>query len=623
MAKKTTKAAPADGASTAANLQAAWPFPTVTKTVEFPSPVPGDPDAVATATFEEPAGERIRADAIRLYTDPDKNRVERVALEQLIECPFNPRTRYDPKALAELADTIRGVGVMQPLLARPVDYAQISHNSQPVQAYEIVFGHRRYRAAKIAGEGDVPVIVRELTDAQSAQLQAIENLQREDLDEIEEAKGYASYLQAHGVSKDQLAEELGLSRTHVYARLKLLNAVPSVQEACQAGEIQGEVALFISRLATPKLQDKALASLRSNGHDLEDGGKKSVRRIREFLKERFTLKLGEALFDTKDGALLAHAGACTDCPKRTGNAPEFQDLCETREGDYRGHTQRGEPNLCTDPDCFEAKKKAHLASKAAALEAKGKTVITGGKARSAISATGEVKGGYIALKDVKAELAKAKGKKGNEGIEVTPVIIQNPRDGKTVEVVKVEDLKVVGVKVKQAPAASGGRTDWQQQQRQREEERQKQEAKAAVETKVNCAILAAVRQAAAGQPLSAFALQLIAGAALSGIDYQQRNLMAQLHECKSADDLRKKVGQLPVDRLTTLLLDCALVDNVVAQSYGPRDKPEPLLAAAKHYGVDVAAIRKAVMATAADTKTEDLLKGAEQQAEEEDEAAEV
>lgn len=616
MAKKQ-KAAPADGDATAGNLQAAWPFPTTTKREKAAAVAEPDEgnDAATGPADAEHGGDRIRVETIRLYTDPSKNQVEQIALEQLLESPFNPRTRYDEKALAELAETIRGVGVMEPLLARPANYASITHNNQPVQAYEIVFGHRRYRAARIAGEAAVPVIVRELTDAQSAQLQAIENVQREDLDAIEEAKGYANYLQAHGVTKDQLAEEIGLSRTHVYSRLKLLEGVPAVQEALRSGEIEAEVALYIARIPHAKLQEKALASLKSNGIPIEDGGKPSVRRIREFLRERFTLKLSEAMFDTKDAALLTQAGACTDCTKRTGNSPEHQDLAETTQGMTRWgrrETDKGEPNLCTDPECFEAKKKAHLAAAAAVLEAKGKTVIAGGKARSAISAQGEVKNGYVALKDVKALLAKA-GK--SKAAEIPVVTIQNPRDGKTVEAVKEEDLKAAGVKVK----AGGQRNDraaYDAQNRKHEEERRKAMERQQVETKVNTALLSAVRVAAAGQPLSTLALQHAVMVAYRGVEYQARGLLATLHGCKDQHALEKKLGQLPADRLATLLLDCALVHNVVANGYRD-DKPVALLAMAKELGVDVAAIRKEVAAAAGDTKTQDLLQGADQAEDEE------
>lgn len=603
MAKK--KHAPADGASTTGTLQASWPFPALPGSE--PTSDTGEAQAADQPAAVAPVTERIHVDAINLYTDPTKNVVERVELQQLFESPFNPRKRYNEAALEELASTIRGVGVMQPILVRPVNMP-VEKDGQPVATYEIVFGHRRFRAAKLALETFVPVIVRDLTDAQSAQLQAIENVQRKDLDPIDEALGYANYIEAHGVSKDQLAAEIGLSRTHVYGRLKLLNAVPAVRQAVQDDEIGSEVALLISRIHTAKLQEKALASLKSNYIDLEDGGQKSYRKVRDFLKERFTLNLKEALFDTQDEHLLANAGACAACPKRSGNAPEFSDITQPHLAlhGHPGARRPGEPNLCTDPDCFEAKKKAHLRSKAADLQAKGKTVIEGGKARTAIGADGTVKGGFISLKEAKAELAKIKGKKkGDAPAVLQTVVIQNPRDGKTVEAVKVDDLKAAGVVVKDKPAGQG-RTDYAAEERKRQAERHAAEKRAAVETKINCAILTAVRAAAAALPRSAFDLQMVAMVAVAGVEYHSTNLLATLHGFKDRDQLRKKVGQMTVEQLTTLMLDCALVAHVQATSYR-NDKPEALLSAAKHYGVDVASIRKEVAGTAADTHTQDLL----------------
>lgn len=106
--------------------------------------------------------------------------------------------------------------------------------------------------------------------------------------------------------------------------------------------------------------------------------------------------------------------------------------------------------------------------------------------------------------------------------------------------------------------------------------------------------------------LSTLALQLIAAAALRGVAYNERDLIAQLHGHKSIEDLRKAVGSMPPERLTTLLLDCALVDDVIVEVHHPR-KPDGLLTAAKHYGVDVTKIRKEVEALPKDTKTPDLL----------------
>jgi ParB/RepB/Spo0J family partition protein len=599
--KKPTPAAADDAAPV--NPQDAWPFPKsahAPRKAAKPAPRDGEQEQA-----QEQRSERVQPAAINLYTDPALNTIERIDLRLLFDSPFQPRTRYDQKALEDLAATIRGVGIMQPILARPALDVPITDGAgEPVKSYEIVYGHRRVRAGKLAGETTAPVIVRNLTDAQSAQLQAIENVQREPLDAIDEAEGFAHYIAAHGVSKEQLAAEIGRSRTHVYSRLKLLNAVPALREAIQAREIGSEVAVLVSRIHTHKLQEKALASLKSNGHDLTDGGASSFRRIQEFLKERFTLNLSEALFDRNDANLVALAGTCTDCPKRTGNAPEFEDLQHDRETRW-GHKVKGEPNLCTDPDCFDAKKKAHLADKAAALEAKGKTVVAGAKARQAIGADGVVKNGYIALKDVKAELAKAKGKKGNEGVEVTSVVIQDPRTGKTVEAVKVDDVKVLGVKVKEPRMNSAA--GYEQQRLDHAAERERREAQAALNTKVNCAVLAQVRKAAAAVPRSAFDLQMVALVTFAGVSWNSKSVVATLHGFKNAEQLMKQIGQMTVEQITALMLDCALADHVVDDGYG-NAKPGALLNAAKHYGVDVAAIRKEVTAMAPDTRTQDLLK---------------
>lgn len=613
MATKKQRRAPADGAATAANLQAAWPFPTKTK------PFKDFGAALEAAPMESPPTERIHVNEVQLYTDPTKNTVDMIAIEQLVESPFNPRTRF--AGLEELAETMKAVGVMQPILARPVTLPggfEIRKGDEPQQAYEIIYGHRRTRAAKIAGLAQIPCIVRALTDAQAAQLQAIENVQRKDLDPVEEARGYKQYLDAHGVTKDQLAADIGLSRTHVYSRLKLATAIPAVLVALQTGEIYEENALRIARLPNEKLQQKALDAIRKDyRYDPDDGGKKSVRRIQEFLREKFTLQLSGAIFDVTDAQLLEGCGACTDCPKRSGNAPEFADLANDTSKRAYERTPTAGPNLCTDPDCFEAKKKAHLAAKAAILVTKGKTVITGGKARSAISAEGQVKNGFVALKDVKDALATAK----KAGKEIATVVIQNPRDGKTVEAVEEAALVAAGVKKKAKSSSSSGTPGWSEKEREEHARQQKErEQRGVTNTRINRAILAAVRQAAAGKAPSAIALQRITAAAYAGMSWGEKQLLAELHRCKSPDALEKQIGSMPPDRLATLLLDCALVENVVDDGWDRNPKPTALLAVAKELDVDVAEIRKDVSAKAADTKTEDLLQGIEQDQEEAEEA---
>jgi ParB/RepB/Spo0J family partition protein len=158
---------------------------------------------------------------VNLYADPTKNTVEQIAIEQLVESPFNPRTRFDEQALRSSPRPCAPWASCRPILVRPVTLPggfAITKGGEPQQAYEIIFGHRRFRAAKIAGEADHARIVRELTDAQAAQLQAIENVQRKDLDPSRRRAATQHYIKVHGVTKDQLAAEIGLSRTHVYSR---------------------------------------------------------------------------------------------------------------------------------------------------------------------------------------------------------------------------------------------------------------------------------------------------------------------------------------------------------------------------------------------------------------------
>jgi ParB/RepB/Spo0J family partition protein len=599
---------------------AAWPFPKSRLAGEAAEEPAHESHIITTAGSD---GDRIRVDQVRLFTDATSNVVERLTLDQLRESPFNPRTRYDAKALQDLAETIRGVGVASPLLVRRLSLDGLfafnkerpGHEGEP-PPYEIVFGHRRFRAAKLAGEMTVPAIVRELTDAQSAQLQAIENVQRQNPDPIDEGRGYQHYIQVHGVSADQLADEIGMSRTHVYNRIKLLNAVEPVQASLRAGDIDAEVALLIARLHSPAIQAKALASLKSNHHRLEEGGEDSYRSIKRFLKEKFTLKLKEALFPTTDATLLEGADACTTCPKRTGNAPEYSDIAEEKVE----HWVKGGPDLCTDPECWEAKTKQHLANEAAKLEAQGKTVVTGAKARQAVGADGKVKGAYVALADVKGELAKAK--KAGKGGEVQTIVIQDPRTGKNIQAVKRDEVKTAGVKVKDAPKPAG-RYDYEADRKKREAEERRNRAKAAEQTRINSAVLGAVRQAAAGAPLPAFAVHMVVQAALAGVAHGDRPLLALLHGFKNFEQLRKGAGQMPVDKLTTLLLDCALVENVTANPWHLTVKPDTLLQAAKHWEVDVEEIRADLAAKAPDTATQDLLQQAETEEEQNEEGAEA
>ena len=148
-----------------------------------------------------------------------------VALDQLRPSPFQPRSRVDEAAVAELAASVAQKGVLQPLLVRLVD-----------GRFEIVAGERRFRAAKKAGLSTVPVVVRELSDQETLEIAIIENLQREDLTPLEEARAFER-LAGFGMDQAAVAQAVGKSRSAVANTLRLLRLPAPAQEALEAGEI--------------------------------------------------------------------------------------------------------------------------------------------------------------------------------------------------------------------------------------------------------------------------------------------------------------------------------------------------------------------------------------------------
>jgi ParB family chromosome partitioning protein len=162
---------------------------------------------------------------------------------------YQPRTRMDPEALAELASSIKSQGVMQPILVRPLEAGR----------YEILAGERRWRAARMAGLTEVPALVREVPDRHALAIALIENLQREDLNPLEEATGVKRLIDEFGMTHVEAAEVLGRSRTAVTNALRLLELAPPVQELLREGKLDMGHARAL--LALPALKQVELARL--------------------------------------------------------------------------------------------------------------------------------------------------------------------------------------------------------------------------------------------------------------------------------------------------------------------------------------------------------------------------
>lgn len=150
-------------------------------------------------------------------------------ITQLQAGKYQPRTRMDEGALAELADSIRAQGIMQPILVRALDALK--------GQYEIIAGERRFRAALLAGLTEVPVLVKNVADEHAAAMALIENIQREDLNPLEEAQGVKRLIEEFGLTHEQAATAIGRSRSATSNLLRLLNLATPVQTMLLAGDI--------------------------------------------------------------------------------------------------------------------------------------------------------------------------------------------------------------------------------------------------------------------------------------------------------------------------------------------------------------------------------------------------
>ena len=167
-------------------------------------------------------------------------------ISQVESCAGQPRKQFDPDALADLADSIREHGIIQPLTVRKLQSGY----------YQIIAGERRWRAARMAGLDQVPAIVIEADDRKAMELAMIENLQREDLSPMEEAEGYRQLMEQYNLTQEETAQRVGKSRSAVANALRLLNLCPSVRAMVEDGRLTSGHARTILPLS-PALQKKA------------------------------------------------------------------------------------------------------------------------------------------------------------------------------------------------------------------------------------------------------------------------------------------------------------------------------------------------------------------------------
>jgi ParB family chromosome partitioning protein len=188
-----------------------------------------------------------RFDEAALGADEDRRTVPLAALRP---GRFNPRRSFSESQLEELAASIRERGLVQPIVVRP----------SSGDAYEIVAGERRWRAAQLANLHDVPVIVRTLNDQEAVEIAIIENVQREDLNAIEEGEGYRLLIEGHDYTQEDLARIVGKSRSHLANTLRLLKLPEGVQDLVRSGALSaGHVRPLIGRADAAVLAERIVS----------------------------------------------------------------------------------------------------------------------------------------------------------------------------------------------------------------------------------------------------------------------------------------------------------------------------------------------------------------------------
>lgn len=298
-----------------------------------------------------------------------------VEIALIVASKTNPRKTFNEVKLQELAASIKATEVHQPVLLRPLPGSRLAETfddrakGAPLPEYELVCGERRFRASRIAEKVEIPAMIRELTDDQVLEIQIIENLQRDDLSELEEAEGYEALMVHSKLNADEVAVKIGKSKSYVYARLKLLDLGATGRDALREGKIDASKALLIARIPDAKLQAEACEKMaRENSWD---GSVMSFRKAQDMVQQEYMLRLDKAKFPITDECLLPEAGACGNCPKRTGAQPDL-------------YTDVKSADVCTDPICYRKKEAAQVAKIIDEARAKGQTVIDTSEAKDLI-----------------------------------------------------------------------------------------------------------------------------------------------------------------------------------------------------------------------------------------------
>ena len=210
----------------------------------------------------------------RIVKETDQDEITMIKIDELRSNPYQPRKVFDEEALEELAASIKEHGVFQPIIVK-----------KSIKGYEIIAGERRVKASKLAGKETIPAIIRDFNDTQMMEIALLENLQREDLNAIEEATAYKKLQETLSLTQEELAKRLGKSRSHITNMLGLLTLPTSVKKAIEKKKITMGHARVLSKLDNEDQQNELLDKI------IEEG--LSVRSLESLTQEPLIIKTHE------------------------------------------------------------------------------------------------------------------------------------------------------------------------------------------------------------------------------------------------------------------------------------------------------------------------------------------
>lgn len=395
-----------------------------------------------------------------------------------------PRKTFDETKLNELAESIRDLGIVEPLVVRYEPQAFTLHEPDLMDkekfvlldragvevyrgsenhcilhaggmaglepTYVLVAGERRHRAAEIAGLEMLPCMVRVGMEAREiAKIQFAENDGREAITPMDEAEHFYDLVRVRKLfTADELAEELKKSRSHIFGRLKLAELPKAIKNCVRDSNLNSDVAMELAKVPGEKNQMRAMKEILGSYEDSDEG--MSVREARRYLKTKYMLDLMDAAFDRFDAELVPGAGSCQACPKRSGNCKDlFPELKS--------------PDVCTDPDCFQKKLAAHVAKAIGQAERDGFEVVkeSEGKKMFKYSAAPALHGtDFITLSNFLPGDKKRRSIQQVLGKDAPKALVVISPRGDAFQIHRreevIEALKAKGVMPEQAPISQGG-----------------------------------------------------------------------------------------------------------------------------------------------------------------------